>query len=196
MNWIEGNTPLDPDEATGLIPTHITTMGELNEWEQANIVQAERWAFGRKHKNVLSVTFLHELHGRMFGETWNWAGQRRTSEKTVGIAWYQIAEAIANLCDDAKYWLDEGVFSVDEAAARFHQRLTQIHPFPNGNGRHARLITDLLLVEYGRPRFTWGRSDLHRAGSGRERYIAALRAADAHDFDLLSEFLELDRRKP
>ena len=195
MNWTEGNTPLDPDEASGLLLTHITTIGELNEWEQANIVQAERWAFRRKRKEVLSVPFMHELHRRMFGDTWNWAGQTRTSEKTVGIPWYQIAEASANLCADAEYWMDNMVYSVDEATARFHHRLTQIHPFPNGNGRHARLITDVLLWEHDRPRFTWGRSDLHRAGTDRERYIAALRAADAHDFSLLFEFLELEERR-
>ncbi len=190
-----GNTPLDPDEALGLIPTHITTMDELNEWEQANIIQAERWAFGRKRKDVLSLSFLLELHRKMFCDTWGWAGQTRTSEKTVGIAWYQIAEALVNLCNDAEYWLGNDVYSVDEVAARFHHRLTQIHPFPNGNGRHARLITDVLLSEYNRPRFNWGRSDLRRAGTDRELYIEALRAADTHDFSLLLEFLELEERK-
>jgi Fic-DOC domain mobile mystery protein B len=190
-----GNTPLDPDEAMGLIPSHIATMDELNEWEQANIVQAERWAFERKRKALLSVTFLLDLHRRMFGETWDWAGQTRTSEKTVGIRWYQIPEALANLCDDAKYWLENEVFGVDEAAARFHHRLTFIHPFPNGNGRHARLATDILLVSLGRPRFSWGLGDLRRVGDTRERYITALRAADDQDFKPLFGFLGLEERE-
>jgi len=189
-----GNTPLDPDEAKGLIPTHIATLDELNEWEQANIVDAERWAFRRKRTDVLTVPFLLELHRKMFGDTWQWAGQTRTSEKTVGIHWWQIAESMANLCDDSSYWLANDVFSVDEAAARFHHRLTAIHPFPNGNGRHARLTADLLLVTHGRPRFDWGLGDLRKVGDTRGRYIAALRSADQQDFSPLFEFLKLDLR--
>ncbi len=190
----EGNTPLDPDEAQGLIPTHVTTRDDLNEWEQANIVQGERWAFGRRRGDRLSVPHLLELHRRMFSDTWSWAGQLRTSEKTVGIPCWQVAEALANLCADTSYWFEKGVFTSDEAAARFHHRLTFIHPFPNGNGRHARLMTDVLLVARGRPRFDWGRGDLHRAGESRNRYIAALRAADDQDYAALFEFLRLSSR--
>jgi len=185
---------MDPDEAEGLIPTHISSRVELNEWEQANIVQGERWAFSQQRINALTVHFVKQLHRRMFGETWRWAGQFRTSEKTIGIAWWQITEALSNLCEDAKCWYDERIHSPDETAARFHHRLTLIHPFPNGNGRHARLATDVLLTSHGRPRFTWGRTDLHGVGENRERYIAALRAADGQDFEPLFDFLQLSSR--
>ena len=189
-----GATPLDPDESDGLIPTHITTLAELNEWEQANIVQAELWAFSRSRGDVLSVPYIRELHKRMFGDTWRWAGKFRTTEKTIGVPSWQITDGLANLCDDARYWIDNRVFSIDEAAARFHHRLTFIHPYPNGNGRHARLMTDVLLATRGRPRFDWGRHNLHGTGDARDRYVAALRAAEDHDFDALFEFLELSVR--
>jgi fido (protein-threonine AMPylation protein) len=64
-----------------------------------------------------------------------------------------------------------------------------IHPFPNGNGRHARLMTDVLLRRNGVSAFSWGGANLEAAGDARERYLAALRAADAGDFKPLLEFV-------
>ena len=187
----DGATPLDPDEAEVLIPTHISTREELNEWEQSNIVKAEQWAFLKRKgaTDVLSSAFVRELHRRMFGDTWRWAGHFRLTDKNIGIPWQHIAVAVHDLCNDVKYWLEHGVFDTCKAAAHFHYRLAHIHPFPNGNGRHARLITDLLLVSYGYPRFTWGGSDLHEAGEVRHQYIAALRAADENNFEPLFRFL-------
>lgn len=194
MDEAEGATPLDPDEAEGLIPTHITTLEELNEWEQANILRGERWAGAPRRQDILSSAFVVELHNRMFGDTWTWAGRFRTTDKNIGIHWPQIPVAVHDLCEDAKHWIENGVFDIDEAAARFHYGLAHVHPFPNGNGRHARLITDVLLVSHGRPRFTWGSGDLRRAGSVRRAYIAALRAADAQEFEPLLEFLRANER--
>ncbi|MGH7557996.1 MAG: mobile mystery protein B [Gemmatimonadota bacterium] len=182
-------TPLDPDESEGLIPGHITTREELNEWETANILDVEGWAFARKHPSLLSLSFIRDLHARMFGETWSWFGEFRRSEKNIGVPWEQIPMALRDLCDDVAYWIENGTYDLDEAAARFHHRLTQIHPFPNGNGRHARLMTDLLLRANGARRFAWGRGDLNRSGDVRDRYIRALRAADDHDYDPLLRFL-------
>ncbi len=107
-------TPLDPDEAAALIPTHIQTRDELNEWEGANILAAEEWAFGRTRGHVLSIDFLKRLHARMFDEIWEWAGTFRRSEKNVGIPWEHIPEALRNLFDNAEYWLENDIFPLKE----------------------------------------------------------------------------------
>lgn len=185
----DGATPLDPDESDGLIPGHITIREELNEWETANILEAEGWAFARAHTDLLSLSFIKRLHAKMFGNTWTWAGEFRHSEKNIGISWERIPTALRELCDDTRYWLDHETYGLDEIAGRFHHRLTLIHPFPNGNGRHARLMTDLLLTANGTPRFTWGRGDLNQSGDLRHRYISALRSADDLDYDPLLDFL-------
>jgi Fic-DOC domain mobile mystery protein B len=182
-----GATPLDPDERAGLIPGHITTQGELNEWEQLNIVQGENWA-RKQRKDILDEGFLRRLHQRMFGETWKWAGEFRKSDKNIGVDWLKIGVELKKLLDDTQYQIEHASYPPDEIAARFHHRLVAIHPFPNGNGRHARLMADLLAERLGRPRFTWGRQNLLDAGDTRKRYIAALQAADARDMAPLLAF--------
>jgi Fic-DOC domain mobile mystery protein B len=184
----EDATPLDPDEAAGLIPNHIVTRDELNEWEAANILDAESWAFSRSRGEVLTIEFLKRLHRKMFDQTWKWAGQFRRSEKNVGISWEQIPEALRNLFDDVAYWLENDTFGLEEIAVRLHHRLTLIHPFPNGNGRVARLMTDIFLVSRLHNRFNWGEG-LRNEGAARARYIAALQAADDGDMEPLKDFL-------
>lgn len=185
-----GATPLDPDESAGLVPAHIATREQLDEWEAENILAGQRWAAGAaKHREILDDALLRELHRRMFGNTWKWAGTYRASEKNIGIAPEHIAVEVRKLLEDTKARLAGKVAPIDEIAARFHHRLVSIHPFANGNGRHARLLTDLLLAANGAEPFTWGRGDLEHAGEARERYLAALRAADARDFAPLLAFV-------
>ena len=188
IQYAPGATPLDPDEADGLIPTSISTRSQLDEFEAANIAEALQWAAARR-RDVLAVGFIEELHRRMFGRVWRWAGRYRTTGKNIGIAPHDIGSELKKLVDDARTQVESGKMSVDEIAAGFHHRLTKIHAFPNGNGRHARLITDLLLEQLGGKAFTWGAGDLIHPGEARERYIAALRAADAKDYSLLMNFL-------
>ncbi len=186
----EGATPFDSYDAEGILLTHITTRGELDRWEQDNIIKALTWLDRTKPADILSEQFIRELHRRMFGDVWKWAGYFRRSEKNVGGPWHQISTGLKNLCDDTRLWIEILEQSPDEIAVRFHHRLVSIHPFPNGNGRHARLMTDLLLENIlKRPRFTWGSEDLSRAGDTRERYIAALKIADQHDYGPLQEFV-------
>jgi Fic-DOC domain mobile mystery protein B len=188
-----GATPLEPEELEGLIPTYITTHSELNELEQQNIQDAVLWALGRKTINVTDAAFLHELHKQMFGGVWKWAGRARKSGKNIGVDWHQIATQLGLLLGDVRYWLEHKTYPVDEIGTRFHHRLVQIHVFPNGNGRHARLATDLLLETQGRDPFSWGanttRTPIETEGARREQYIAALKAADQGDYELLLAFV-------
>ena len=184
----DGSTPLTEEELEQLIPSYITYRHELNDAEQSNILEGGEWAFRRK-QDVLSERFLDSLHNRMFRQVWRWAGKHRQSNKNLGVDAYRIPTELGQLLEDCRYWIDNGTFEPDEIAARFHHRLVWIHPYPNGNGRHARLATDLLLVSLGCKPFSWGRVNLIDAGKTRTEYIAALRAADNHDFKRLLEFV-------
>jgi Fic-DOC domain mobile mystery protein B len=186
----DGATPLSEEERESLIPSYITLRSELNEAEQANILEAEVWAFTRK-RNVLDERLLNNLHKRMFGNVWSWAGKYRRTGKNVGIDAYRIQQELRQLVDDCSFRVDHNTYEPDELAALFHHRLVWIHPYPNGNGRHARLATDLLLVSLGRERFSWGSKSLVDPGETRERYIAALREADKHNIQPLLEFVRL-----
>ena len=189
FDYPPGATPLDPDEAAGLIPAHIANHGQLNEWEMVNILEGERWAFGRRHRDLLGNDFVCRLHKRMFGNTWRWAGRFRTTEKNIGIDPLRIPVALRDLNADVAVQLQHGSYPLDEIAARYSHRLVAIHPFANGNGRLSRTIADLLLVQQGAQRFSWGATDLMAAGDVRERYIAALRAADGRDYGPLLAFV-------
>ncbi|MCP4385597.1 MAG: mobile mystery protein B [Hyphomicrobiales bacterium] len=181
-------TPLSGEERDGLIPSYITLRSELNEAEQANILEAETWAFSRE-RDVLNERLLNDLHKRMFGRVWKWAGSYRHTGRNIGVDASMIPQAMLQLLDDCRYWIKQGVYAPDEIAARFHHRLVAIHAYPNGNGRHGRLAADLLLTAMGQPPFTWGSESLTDAGETRRRYIAALRAADDHDIGPLMDFV-------
>jgi Fic-DOC domain mobile mystery protein B len=187
LDYPPGATPLDADELASLIPGHITTQGELNEWEQLNIVQGESWAL-KQRKEILNEGFLRQLHQQMFGETWKWAGQFRKTDKNIGVDWLKISVELKKLLDDTHFQIEHASYPPDEIAVRFHHRLVLIHPFPNGNGRHARLMADLLVERLGQPRFTWGSRSLVDANDTRKDYIAALQAADARDIAPLLAF--------
>ena len=180
-------TPLTPEEMRDLIPAHVAYRRELNEAEQENIVRAQEWALTRR-RDPLSEKFVKDLHRRMLGDVWRWAGKFRTSARNIGIEYWQIPVALRQLLDDARAWIAYGTYPPDEIAVRLHHRLVLIHPFPNGNGRHARLMADLLAMQLGRDRFSWGRASLRAAGVARGRYMEALRAADGHDIGPLLDF--------
>jgi Fic-DOC domain mobile mystery protein B len=186
----DGKTPLSADEQADLIPS-LATREELNEWERQNILEAYGWAFDEKgigRRDPLTEPYLRELHKRMFDQTWKWAGTYRTTEKNIGIPFYQIQNSLAALLGDARYWQEHETHALDEIAVRFHHRLVFIHPFSNGNGRHARMMADVLAKRQGRPVFTWGGAELVRAGDFRRRYIEALQAADRNEIEPLIQF--------
>jgi Fic-DOC domain mobile mystery protein B len=185
-----GQTPLDADEAAQLLPRHITTQGALDEWEQANILRAVQWAAKQRAPDVLTEHFCRDLHRRMFDRTWRWAGHFRQSDKNIGCTWTQVPTRLKQLLGNMSHQLREKVFSIEEAAARFHHQLVLVHPFPNGNGRHSRLMTDCLLKQHSVLPFSWGvRQHETAAGETRRRYIEALQAADAGDVAPLMAFV-------
>jgi Fic-DOC domain mobile mystery protein B len=187
----EGAIPLDPDEKQGLKFGHITTRGELDELEQANIEQGLAWVARRRGGDIFDDAFIRRLHKRLFGDVWSWAGEYRLTEKNIGIDPFQISMQLRMLLGDACYWAEHDVYPPLEAAARFHHRMVQIHPFPNGNGRHARVSADILLEEvYDHPPIEWASGfDLQADNARRNAYIAALRAADGGDFEPFLEFV-------
>lgn len=189
----EGATPLDPDETEGLLQPHVMTRGELDELEEENIQLGLEWAMrvavlGRKRVDGLTEAFLYELHQRMFGEVWAWAGEIRRTNKNIGVDKISIRVEVRNLVEDARFWRENRVYGLDELAVRFHHRLAWIHPFPNGNGRHARMMADLIVQQVGRPPFSWGSGRLTATSALRSSYISALRAADRGDIRPLIEF--------
>ncbi len=181
-------TPLRPEDRDALIPTHITSRGELNELEQKNIATADVWAFSRKHV-IFRERFLKSLHKRMFTRVWRWAGNYRKTAVSLGVAPHSIQPELWKLLDEARHWVELKSFPDDEIATRFHHRLVWIHPFPDGNGRWSRLAADALIVQLGGARFTWGGADLRKAGEARKTYIEKLKLADKHEMEPLVAFV-------
>ena len=181
-------TPLKPEEREGLLQTWITYRRELNEAEQTNIAAGAAWARRVRRRDLLQEKFLRQLHKRLFGDVWAWAGEFRRTERNIGIEPMRIPVELRTAFDDARYWIEHETFVSDEIAVRLHHRLVAIHPFPNGNGRTTRLMGDLVAVRLGQEPFTWGRENLTDVSETRTRYIAALQTADDHDIGPLLEF--------
>jgi Fic-DOC domain mobile mystery protein B len=187
-----GSTPLDPNESDGLIPTWVATRDDLNEAEQSNILKAIRHRRWQRCsvEELLDDKAARDLHRDMFGDVWKWAGHYRSTETSVGVDPRTISVRVRDLMADARVWLSPPTsMSLDQVAYQFHHKLVHIHPFPNGNGRHARQMTDILLRATGQPTFTWGSANLDDDGATRDAYIAALRAADHGDYQALAAFV-------
>jgi len=191
IEFPDGATPLDPNEVEGLRFKHISTRGELDQLEQANITQGLQWLDRQKSPDVLNEQFVRALHTRLFGDVWKWAGTFRLTEKNIGIDPIQIAIQLRQLLDDARFWIENNTYPPKELAARFHHRLVYIHPFPNGNGRHARIMTDAVLTKLmHEPAIDWaGGFKLENMNERRTQYITALKAADGQDYAALLEFV-------
>jgi len=187
----DGQTPLDEDEKEGLLIKSIATRGELDEFEQQNIEDAIQWSLTRKFKSeqILSETFILALHKRMYKNVWRWAGEYRKTNKNIGVDKLEIPVALRSLIDDASYWLEHNVYEPDEFALRFKHRLVSIHCFPNGNGRHSRMIADIIIEKiYQLPVFSWGSKSLADENDSRKNYLIAIRKADKGDLELLLKF--------
>ena len=191
IDYIDGQTPLSEEEQEGLKIPSITTREELDEFEQLNIEKAIQWTLGKKLKaeQLFSEKFIKDLHKRMYGDVWKWAGTFRTSEKNIGIKCYLIGVELKQLLDDAVYWTQNKTYNSQEIAIRFKHRLVSIHCFANGNGRHSRLMADLIMKKlYGEKFFTWGSTNLVKATTARTAYIKAVKKADQQDLLPLIDF--------
>ena len=191
FEYIEGQTPIDDDEKEGLLIETIATKGELDEFEQQNIEEAMQWVFGRRFKarDVFTEKFICNVHKRMYRDVWAWAGTFRTTDKNIGINKFQIPVALRVLCDDALFWIENETYPPDEIAVRFKHRIVSIHCFPNGNGRHSRLMGDIIIEKlYGKKPFSWGAGNLSKTGDARTTYLQAVKAADQGECTSLIAF--------
>ncbi len=191
LEYIDGQTHLEEEEKEGLLIKSITNRGELDEFEQKNIEEAIQWSIGRtlKKEQILSEQFIKELHKRMYGHVSAWAGEFRKTNKNIGIDRWQISIELRKLLIDTLYWIDNNSYPPDEIAGRFKHRLVSIHCFSNGNGRHSRLMADIIIEKiFHKPVFTWGSDNLSNAGDARVNYLKAVKAADNGDYSLLFTF--------
>jgi Fic-DOC domain mobile mystery protein B len=191
LTYEEGQTPLSEEEKDGLLITTITTKGELDEFEQLNIQQAVEWTLGKRWnaKTILTEAFIKQLHQKMYGHVWAWAGEFRKSDKNIGVRYFKIGPELKYLLDDTRYWLEHGTYPADEVAIRFKHRIVAIHCFANGNGRHSRLIADIISSRiFNGQVFSWGNSSLLKADDLRKQYIIALRKADQGELQDLVSF--------
>ena len=198
LDYIDGQTPLDEDEKEGLLIKTIATRGELDEFEQQNIEQAVLWSLGRSFKAeaVFTEKFIQVLHQRMYGDIWAWAGEFRKTNKNIGVDKWQIPTALKYLLDDVKFWYANNTYPPDELTIRFKHRLVSIHCFSNGNGRHSRLLADIIIEKiFKQPHYTWGAGNLSagetglvKQGDQRTAYLAAIKAADKGDIQPLISF--------
>jgi Fic-DOC domain mobile mystery protein B len=191
LDYADGQTPLEDDEKEGLLIPVIATRSELDEFEQLNIEQAVQWTLGRSFKpdTIFTEAFIRTVHKRMFADVWAWAGEYRNSNKNIGVDKWQIPTQLKCLLDDTRFWYENDTCAPDEIALRFKHRLVSIHCFPNGNGRHSRLMADIIIGNmYKQPVFTWGAAQRLSLNDTRAAYLRALKAADTGNYDLLIQF--------
>ncbi len=191
LEYIDGQTPIDEDEKAGLLIPTIATRGELDEFEQQNIENAFLWVAGRSFKQevVFTEEFILSVHKRMYKDVWTWAGEFRKSEKNLGIEYWKISVQLKQLLDNARYWYENDTYPPDEMALRFKHLLVSIHCFSNGNGRHSRLMADIIIEKlYKKPLFSWGAANISKASDTRNEYLKAVKAADNGDYSLLLAF--------
>jgi Fic-DOC domain mobile mystery protein B len=173
-----GATPLD--DISGLKLNHITTLKELYEAEFQNITQNTGVLLLKplNLEKLISNQFLFNLHKKMFGDVWEWAGKKRKSNKSVGVDKTLIELEFKKLLDNFFFWKNNNSMDDTEISARLHHKLVQIHPFENGNGRWARLVTNLYLIKSDKSYIKWPEEELFINGTFRDKYINALKSAD------------------
>lgn len=191
LNYNEGQTPINEDEKKDLLIKSITTQSELDEFEQLNIEKAVEWIISTKFNpvDILTEQFIKELHKKMHSDVWKWAGKFRMSEKNFGVDCVKISIELKYLLDDTKYWIENKTYPADEIAIRFKHRLVSIHCFPNGNGRHSRLMADIIIESiFDKQIFSWQNSNMVKPNETRKKYIKAIKEADNGNIISLIEF--------
>jgi Fic-DOC domain mobile mystery protein B len=184
---LPGETPID--DVSGLKIKGIRTRKELNILEAENIrnVVVKYLAVKPSRRTArFDVAWARRLHKEMFGDVWKWAGQFRTEDLNIGVAWHQVETSLQNLLDDLKCWLQHGTGLLDQAVM-LHHRAVQIHPFRNGNGRWARMLANIWLRRHDHPPTEWPEETVGAQSTIRDEYIKAIRLADEGDYGPLME---------
>ncbi|WAC41159.1 mobile mystery protein B [Pedobacter sp. SL55] len=191
LQYEYGQTELEQEEVEDLKISSISTKFELDEFEQQNIEEAMLWIMNKKWKveKIFSEAFIKEVHARMYSNVWKWAGKFRKTEKNIGVAHYKISLDLKHLLDDAIFWIKQQSYPADEIAIRFKHRLVSIHCFANGNGRHSRIMADIIVEKlFGLKPFTWGKNSTENNAETRDTYIKAVKTADNYDIAPLIKF--------
>lgn len=179
-----GATPIGPDHYQFLLPEHqnLRTLAELAEVEAENIIDATLWLEDQDFpvEQLLKQQFLRELHQRMFGDVWTWAGSLRTFESNIGVDPHEIAMRWEQVLGNTLWQFENDGLDRVEAGVRFHRQMLAVHCFTNGNGRHARLASNKLaeVAGLGTNLYTWGQRTAGSVEETRIAYIDALAYAD------------------
>jgi len=184
----EGETPLD--DISGLKIKSITTRSALDEAEAENILEAFlKYTVSPEQLDTVrfDTLFLQQLHKDMLGNVWSWAGEFRTTQTSIGIKAANIRQALYRPMDDLAFW--ETSWDYKDTATKLHYSLVKIHPFLNGNGRCARLFTDIWLLSIGKNMLEWGDEDINMVNTSRTEYIRALQEADSGNYEYLKRFM-------
>ncbi len=192
---IPGETPLTEEDLLGLKLPLVNNRAQLSAVEGPNILSAKQWALKSRRSRLpemLTVEYMQELHRRMLGDVWQWAGKIRSIQlqNAFASAVPYIRSDLQGLYHDAmEYWLPDKSMSPDEVALRIHHRVVKIHPFQNGNGRHSRLLADLVLEKhFGVAPFTWGgNAELGNTDPHRQIYLDGLKVADKGNYGPLMQ---------
>ncbi len=188
---IHGQTPID--DFSGLKIRGISTQAELSEHESLNIGNVLVDYFGKaslKKVPEFNMAWAKSLHGEMYCDVWEWAGQFRRRDLTIGVPFQQIQEGLYNLFEDLRFWNLAPGTTITECAVRIHHRAVQIHPFQNGNGRWARMVANIWLRDMGQPLTAWPESVIGAVSTIRDRYLSALQAADRGEYTFLIQMHE------
>lgn len=191
LEYKDGQTPLSESDKEELLIEIISTQKELDEYEQLNIEKAMVWIYSTKIRKdtILTEKFIKNLHKKMFGDVWGWAGKFRRIDTNIGVDWVRIPVELRQLLDNTQYWIDNKVFPPDEIAIRFKHKLVNIHCFPNGNGRHSRIMADIIIETiFDKEIYTWNDSNMVKADETRDKYISAIREGDKGDIKPLISF--------
>lgn len=182
-----GQTPLDLEEASALTSQLRALLGDeprkadLYETEQAIHAEVSEQLLGTVAdgdlalQDILTDHFLRDMHQKLYGEIWTWAGRLRTRELNIGIAPEQIAMQLRSSLDNARYRFENtGDWTARQLGIAVHAETVRIHPFVDGNGRSTRLLADLafLAAQGDEPPETYDWA------VDRDRYIALLREYD------------------
>jgi len=186
------STPIEPDDHQFLVPEmkHLITWADVDAEEASNIAKGRAWLIAQHFTldDLFDTLTLRTIHQRMFGKVWTWAGSVRRRETSIGIDPSQIQTQFEQLVQNFRWRAanaDEIGFSEEERrelGIRFHTEMVAIHAFVNGNGRHARLVANLVdsamgLGSLADPLYPWGaRSGLPSAES-RKLYLDAIKLA-------------------